>query len=327
LGATTPADPAVVVDPTVVVEEGTCGIMPAKSVDCATIADNVRHAATQAADEWKRCTADDIAEALGASSLAANTALEAAALAVATAAQGAKDVAAIATTGVTTTQVAQLAANTLAHTAAKAADVAAAVAAKHAINVRAIACALMNMASTAADATPATLIGAASETGEFATEEECNAVALRAAISRLTVQDAVNFAETATAAVDVAVRAHTDCATAWRQEVVERGNDARQGAVDVANIATTGISTAMVAKQAAINVKKVAAAVAAAAQALAKVAPAVAIETAAFAKMTTAKAVARGTAGHLCVKVPPNYNYGGDGVQCQAYTETVWHHA
>jgi len=180
------------------------------------------------------------------------------------------------------------------------------------MNVRGIARALIAMTSTAADATPATLIGAASETGEFATEEETDGVAIRAAISRRTVQDAVANADEASMAVESAMRAHTIAADAWRHEVVAQGDAARKGAKDVANIAVTGISTAMVAVEAAENVKKVAAAVAVAAQALAKVAPAVAVENAAFAKLTTARAVARGMKG-LCVKVPDDFAYGDDG--------------
>jgi len=284
------------------------GILPPKSVDCAIIADAARDAAADAADEWKRRTADDIAEAAGAAALAVATAADAAALAVEVAAAAA----ASGPDAPQTAAIAAAAANMIAETAAKAADVAAAVAAKHAINVRAIARALMNKASAAADATPATLIGAASEAGPYATEDETDKVALRSAIARRTVEDAVSFAMAATDVVDAAVRAHTDAANAWRQEVVEQGNDARQGATDVANIATTGISTAMVATQAALNVKKVAAAVAVAAQALAEVAPAVAAETAAFAKLTTARAVARGTTG-LCTKVPDDFTYGDDG--------------
>ena len=284
-------------------------ILPPKSVDCAQIADGARNAADLAADEWRQLTADDLAEAAGAASLAVKTAADAANTAVTVAAAAA----ATGPDAPQTAAIAEAAAKMIAETAAKAADAAAAQAAKHAMNVRGIARALTKMASTAADATPATLIGAASETGKVATEEETDAVALRAAISRRTVMDAVANAEGATAAVEIAMRAHTQASDDWRHEVVAQGDDARQGAKDVANIATTGRTTAMVAVEAAQNVKKVAVRVAAAAEALAKVAPAVATETAAFAKLTTARAVARGTSG-LCVRVPEGFTYGGDGV-------------
>jgi hypothetical protein len=280
-------------------------ILPARSVDCAEIAAIALKDASKASTYLKQLTADSVAEAAGATALAIETATDAAALAV-------KIAAAAAATGPDAPQTAVIAAEAarvIGVTAAAAADTSAATAAKHAINVRGIARALIVSGAATADATPATLSGAASQAGPVATMEETNTAALRATIVRRTTEDAVAFATKASTNVELAIEASTIAATAWRHEVVLQGKAAREGAVAVAKGLDT---TANVAVGAAVNVKKVAAAVSVAAKALADIAPALAKETAANVKVSTAKAIARGKTD-ICVNVPEDFVYRSNG--------------
>lgn len=267
---------------------------PTLSVDCARIAEGARDFAADAAAEWKRLTADDIAEVAGTTALAMTTAADAAQVAMQVAAAAAAsqpDAAQIAA-------IAAAVSNMDAETAAKAADVFAAAAAKHALNARTISRALMKMAATAADATHATL-GAATQDAPFATESESDQAVLRASVSRRTMQDATNVVTVATDAVESAILVHTDAVNAWRHAVVAQGDEARQGAA-------AGMTAAQVAAQAGNNDEKVELAFYLAELALTEVASAVAKEMASLAKLTTARALARGTTG-LCVKVPEGY--------------------
>jgi len=254
-------------------------ILPARSVDCAQIASRTLKHASKASTYLKQLTADSVAEAAGATALATKTAADAAALAIKTAAAAA----ATGPDALQTAAIAAEAARMIGITAGAAADTAAATAAKHAINVRAIARALIVSGAATADATPATLNGAASEAGPVATMEETDAAALRAAIVRRTTENAVAAAAEASINVELAIEASTKAATAWRHEVVLQGKAAREGAVAVAMGLDT---TANVAVGAANNVKKVAAAVSVAAKALGAIAPEIAKETAANVKVT-----------------------------------------
>ena len=220
------------------------------------------------------------------------------AIAIDVAAQGAIDVANIATTGVTTAMVAASLATNIALNAALAADAGAYATSQIISDARLVAKALAAATSAAADTTASNTCAGLTLTPS--TDEAIAIALVEGAISAANIAVLLEAAHNATGVVDAAYAASLAAAGAWRQEVVDQGNDARQGAIDVYNIATTGISTAMVAAWAAENVIKVAEKAALAATALALVGPTITIEAVQWGAYAAAKVIQRGQA-NLCV--------------------------
>ena len=221
-----------------------------------------------------------------------------AAIAIDVAAQGAIDVANIATTGITTAMVAASLATNIALNAALAADAGAYATSQIISDARLVAKALAAATSAAADATASNTCAGLTLTPS--TDEAIAIALVEGAKSAANIAVLLEAAHNATSVVDAAYVASLAAAGAWRQEVVDQGNAARQGAIDVYNIATTGISTAMVAAWAAENVIKVAEKAALAAAALALVGPTITIEAVQWGAYAAAKVIQRGQA-NLCV--------------------------
>jgi hypothetical protein len=221
-----------------------------------------------------------------------------AAIAIDVAAQGAIDVANIATTGITTAMVAASLATNIALNAALAADAGAYATSQIISDARLVAKALAAATSAAADATASNTCAGLTLTPS--TDEAIAIALVEGAKSAANIAVLLEAAHNATSVVDAAYVASLAAAGAWRQEVVDQGNAARQGAIDVYNIATTGISTAMVAAWAAENVIKVAEKAALAATALALVGPTITIEAVQWGAYAAAKVIQRSQA-NLCV--------------------------
>ena len=220
------------------------------------------------------------------------------AIAIDVAAQGAIDVANIATTGITTAMVAASLATNIALNAALAADAGAYATSQIISDARLVAKALAAATSAAADATASNTCAGLTLTPS--TDEAIAIALVEGAKSAANIAVLLEAAHNATSVVDAAYVASLAAAGAWRQEVVDQGNAARQGAIDVYNIATTGISTAMVAAWAAENVIKVAEKAALAATALALVGPTITIEAVQWGAYAAAKVIQRSQA-NLCV--------------------------
>jgi len=267
-------------------------------INSKTKVEQAQEVSTAAAIELAEITETAAEEAANRTAVATILAATNANIASAAAAQGAIDVANVAFTNITTAIVAAKAADSTALTAARAADVDAYATFKIKADARRVAAASAAALSAAADVTASNTCAAS--TIPPSSDEAVAEALVEDAISDTVLANLLSVARNATVAADNAYFASFQAASAWRQEVVLQGNDARQGAVDVANIATTGISTAMVATQAALNVIKVAERVADAAAALALVTPTVAKETNAWQAYAAAKVIARGQP-NLCV--------------------------
>jgi hypothetical protein len=189
-------------------------------------------------------------------------------------------------------------ATNIALNAALAADAGAYATSQIISDARLVAKALAAATSAAADTTASNTCAGLTLTPS--TDEAIAIALVEGAISAANIAVLLEAAHNATGVVDAAYAASLAAAGAWRQEVVDQGNDARQGAIDVYNIATTGISTAMVAAWAAENVIKVAEKAALAATALALVGPTITIEAVQWGAYAAAKVIQRGQA-NLCV--------------------------
>jgi len=268
------------------------------SVDSKNKVAVAQEESVEAATQLANITSTSAAAAANRTATAAALIAVNAAIDIQVAAQGAIDVANIATTGVTTAMVAASLANNIALNAALAANADAYATSQVIANARLIAAALAASTSAAADAT-------ASNTCAGSTLEPSTAEAIAIALTESAKSDAhlaelLEAAHSATNDVDAAYATSLETAADWRLEVVMQGDDARKGAVDVYNIATTGISTAMVAAQHAENVIKVANKAAIAAAALALVGPTITIESIQWGAYDAAKVIQRGQA-NLCV--------------------------
>ena len=275
----------------------TAVLTAAVSADCSSKAASAQNRSIAAATELQDATAEDAAEVAELAAEQVTVAADAAAAATADAAQGAIDVANIATTGITTADVAAAAAESVAATAANAANLAAQAIAAHDENVRRIEAAAAASISAAADATAANTASAASATTAPATADEVAATALLGDSSKALVEGLESFAALATADAENALQTARDAADAWRQAVVEQGDDARAGAFAVAQARNSSVE---IAAQAALNVIKVADAFSYAAATALLVTPALNKEAAAVAVVGAAKVVARGQTD-LCV--------------------------
>lgn len=257
-----------------------------------------QQASGAAASELTDLTASTAAAAANRTAVAAATVVSNAAIAIDVAAQGAIDVANIATTGITTAMVASTLANNIATNAALAADADAYATSQIIANARLVAAALAASTSAAADVTA---FNTCAGLTLVPSSQEAIAIALiEGAKSATRIAELLGVARDATQSVDDAYATSLAAAAAWRLQVVLQGVAARQGAVDVYNIATTGISTAMVAAQAAQNVIKVADKAASAAAALALVGPTITIENVAWGAYNAAKVIQRNQP-NLCV--------------------------
>jgi len=216
---------------------------------CTNVAETATDANDAASEYWRFLTADDVSEAATAAALCTAVAANAAAQASRAAAAGALNVAA---GDNTTAEIAALAADTTASTAADAADMTAETAAQHALNVRNIARALADANRAAADASTARTVGGG--VARVPTASELAAAAARADA----VWEAIRVGEAAAGNTDDATANAAEAARVWREAVVYKlarahtaavlaVKTAAQGAIDVANIATTGVSTADVA--------------------------------------------------------------------------------